>query len=200
MLAKIQVFTFALLFVVCTGINISAQEQGIKLEDIASYDKRLINCEQYSADIHIMTSDFSELIGKSDFLVLVARLGKGETNRRFNQRRLHNIRERIIARGIDPKKFIVAEGKKVSGLGRVEVYAGGKLIEVFPVPRNRDVCVECCGPDDRFYPDRDELERKQRQKLERKDAAKNSMDVRAKHERCFGCQVVRCFSPLHLSR
>ncbi len=181
MLAKIQGFTFALLFVFCAGINIFAQEQSIKLEEIANYDKRLINCETYSADIHIMTSDFSELIEKSDFLVLVARLGKGETNRRFNQRRLHNIRERIIARGIDPKKFIVAEGEKVNGLGRVEVYAGGKLIEVFPVPRNRDVCVECCGPDDRFYPDRDELERKQKgKKPERKEAANKSVDVRAK--------------------
>ena len=168
MLTKILKVIFTFLFVLCVGINISAQEQGIKLEDIASYDKRLINCEQYSADIDRMTQDFSELIGKSDFIVLVARLGKGETNRRFNQRRLHNIRERILARGIDPKKFVIAEGEKVSGLGRVEVYAGGKLIEVFPVPRNRDVCVECCGPDDRFYPDRDELERKQKQKTKRK--------------------------------
>ena len=168
MSAKIWKFILTLIFAFCVVSNAFAQEQDIKLEDITNYDKRLINCEQYSADIHIMTSEFSELIGKSDFIVLVARLGKGETNRRFNQRRLHNIRERIIARGVDPKKFIVAEGEKVSGLGRVEVYAGGKLIEVFPVPRNRDVCVECCGPDDRFYPDRDELERKQRQKTRKK--------------------------------
>ena len=169
MLAKIWKFKLTLIFAFCGASNAFAQEQGIKLEDIASYDKRLINCEQYSADIHGMTSEFSELIEKSDFLVLVARLGKGETNRRFNQRRLHNIRERIIsASGINPKKFVFAEGEKVSGLGRVEVYAGGKLIEVFPVPRNRDVCVECCGPDDRFYPDRDELERKQRQKTRKK--------------------------------
>ena len=169
MLTKILKVVFAFLFALCVGINISAQEQGIKLEDIASYDKRLINCEQYSADIDRMTSEFSELIEKSDFLVLVARLGKGETNRRFNQRRLHNIRERIIARGIDPKKFIVAEGEKVSGLGRVEVYAGGKLIEVFPVKRNRDVCVECCGPDERFYGSgKDEFDRKQKQKTKRK--------------------------------
>ena len=159
MLTKILKILLAHSFVLCVSTNIFAQEQGIKLEDIANYDKRLINCEQYSADISTMRSVFSELIEKSDFLVLVARLGKGETNRKFNQRRLHNIRERLIAAGIDPKKFIVAEWEKVGGLGRVEVYVGGKLIEVFPVPRNRDVCVECCGDDERFYPYKETYER-----------------------------------------
>ena len=28
----------------------------------------------------------------------------------------------------------------------------------------------------------------------------NSMDVRAKHGRCFVCQLARCFAPRHLSR
>lgn len=169
MLTKIQKIASVLLFVLCIGINVFAQEQGIKLGELDSYDTRLGNCEQYSADIDRMTTKFAELIEKSDFLVLVAHLGKDETNRKFNHRRLHNVRERIIARGIDSKKFIVAEGEKVNGLGRVEVYAGGKLIEVFPVKRNRDICVECCGPDDRFYGSgKDELERKQRQKPKKK--------------------------------
>jgi hypothetical protein len=168
MLSKIFKILLVFLFITCVGINILAQEQGIKLEDVVSYEKRLINCEQYAADIYGLASRFPELIEKSDFIVLVARLGKGETNRRFNQRRLHNVRERIKMSGIDTKKIIVAEGERVSGLGRVEVYAGGKLIEVFPVWRNRDICVECCGPNDRFYPDKDELERQQRQKTRKK--------------------------------
>jgi hypothetical protein len=168
MLTKIKTITLALSLILFVGISVFAQGQGIKLEEIDDYDKRTFNCEIYSAAVDIMTSEYSELIGKSDFLVLIARLGKGETNRKFNLRRLHNVRARIEARGIDPKKFVVAEGEKVSGLGRVEVFAGGKLIEVFSVNRNRDICVECCGPDDRFYPDRDELDRKQRQKPKRK--------------------------------
>ena len=168
MLTKIKTIILTLSFVLFFSINTFAQGQGIKLEEIDSYDERTFNCEIYSQAVDIMLTEYWELIGKSDFLVLIARLGRGETNRKLNLRRLHNVRARIEFRYIDPKKFVIAEGEKVSGLGRVEVYAGGKLIEVFPVNRNRDICVECCGFDDQYYPDRDELERKQKQKTKKK--------------------------------
>ncbi len=42
--------------------------------------------------------------------------------------------------------------------------------------------------------------REDKRRAEDNDAANNSMDVRAKHGRCFVCQVVRCFAPRHLNR
>lgn len=152
MFAKTLKVALALSIVFSAGLSAFTQERGIKLKDVNSFDTRLINCETYSSDFDRMAVEFSDLIEESDFLVLVSRLGKGESNRKLNQRRLHNVRERLKARSIDAQKITVAEGEKVGGLGRVEVYAGGKLIEVFPVHRNQDICVECCGDDERFYP------------------------------------------------
>ncbi len=39
-----------------------------------------------------------------------------------------------------------------------------------------------------------------KQCAEDEDASNNSMDVRAKHGRCFVCQLARCFAPRHLNR
>jgi len=110
-----------------------------------------------------MRTTFSELIGRSDFLILIARLGKGEKNKELNRRRLHNVRERLKAAGIESEKLVTAEGECVNGLGRIELYAGGRMIENLRVKRNKDICVECCGDDERFYPYRGLFELKSKQ-------------------------------------
>ena len=114
-----------------------------------------------------MRVGFSELIEKSDYLILVARLGRGEKNRDLNRRRLHNVSERLKAAGIEAKKIVVAESERISGLGRVEVYAGGRMVESLRVKHNEDICVECCGPDERFYPDKEIFERRNKSRRRR---------------------------------
>ena len=149
-----------IILLIAVSITAFSQEQSENSKHFDDSDSRLINCEQYSADIDRMRGIFSELIGKSDYLILVARLGRGEKNRALNRRRLHNVSERLKAAGIEAKKVVVAEGERVSGLGRIEVYAGGRMVESLRVMRNQDICVECCGPDERFYPDKEIFERK----------------------------------------
>lgn len=160
MLTKIQPITFGMILLSSVGPTWSSQEPARKQEYFEDSDKRLINCEQYSADIDRMSMQFADLIARSDFFILVARLGHGETNAELNRRRLHNVQERLKDRGIEAKKIVVAQGERVKGLGRVEFYVGGRMVESLRVKRNEDICVECCGDDERFYPYKEVLERK----------------------------------------
>lgn len=87
-------------------------------------------------------------------IIAIARLGDGELTRELNRRRLYNIRTYLIYnRARKGKTIITAEGERVSGRGRVEVYVGGKLIDVLGIAQGEDILVGGCdGPDDRFYP------------------------------------------------
>jgi len=90
---------------------------------------------------------------------LIARLGNGETSRRFNHRRLHNARTYLsYTHGISEKKLVMAEGERVRGLGRIEVYVDGRLIVVFNIERNQDLALggvgDCDGRSRLYYPTR----------------------------------------------
>jgi hypothetical protein len=46
-------------------------------------------------------------------------------------------------RGFSREKIVMAEGERVSGLGQVDVYVGGKPYVVFKVKRNKDFAKGC---------------------------------------------------------
>lgn len=152
MTTNVQRIIFAVVTLLSTATYAFSQEQSKRLNDFNDSDRRLINCETYSVDIDRMVSVASELIKQSDFIILIARLGDGERNREFNRRRLHNVEEKLKADGVEEKKIIIAEGERVKGLGRVEIYIGGRMVESLRAKRNKDICVECCGDDERYYP------------------------------------------------
>jgi hypothetical protein len=93
-------------------------------------------------------------IGKEGVLIAIARLGKGEQSRELNRRRLYNVRVYLRGYGVQNEKLIIAEGERINSYGRVEFYLGGKLLEVLSADRGKDLCVECCAEDDRFYPNK----------------------------------------------
>jgi hypothetical protein len=106
-------------------------------------------------------------------IIIIARLGDGETRANLNRRRLHNVRtywtEYLTAEGArrKPQTAILAEGERVAGYGRLEFYVDGKLIGVLKIGRNADLLVGTCYPtpeerdpctlksDRNFYPCRD---------------------------------------------
>jgi hypothetical protein len=112
------------------------------------------NCEQNSADLDNMRSVAEGGSGKDSLVIAIARLGNGETSRELNRRRLHNLRVHWGDYGLPAERLVFAEGERVNGYGRIEIYVSGKLFDIFLVERGRDFCVDCCGPDDRLYPDR----------------------------------------------
>jgi hypothetical protein len=77
-------------------------------------------------------------------IIMIARLGDEEHSRKYNHRRLHNIFTYLRDREIPNDRLVRAEGERVSGLGRVDVYLNGRLFAVFPVPRNADLAGGSC--------------------------------------------------------
>lgn len=89
------------------------------------------------------TSHYLDVIAKSaagdQSIIMIARLGDGESSRGVIRRRLSALRDYFVrTRGIAEGNVITAEGERVRGLGRVEIYVGGKLSVVFGMRRNRD--------------------------------------------------------------
>ena len=75
------------------------------------------------------------------YLIVVARLGDGELSRRLNAQRMKSVRAFL---GRSRLKSVVAEGERVNGYGRLEIYVGGKLLFVLPLRRNKDVDFFSC--------------------------------------------------------
>ena len=79
---------------------------------------------------------------------MVARLGDGETSPKVNRRRLYSAWSYLHHAGQFPENRVVkAEGERVRGAGRIELYAKGKLMLVLAAERvNADMVGEkSCG-------------------------------------------------------
>ena len=109
-------------------------------------------CEERTATLDVITwrTPADELI------IVVARLGDGETRPGLNRRRLHNVRAFWTEfmsgeQRRKPETIILAEGERVAGHGRLEFYVGGKLVSVIKAHRNSDVDFGDCYPPDDSY-------------------------------------------------
>ena len=87
-------------------------------------------------------------------VIVISRLGRGETSRRLHERRLHNAVERLVyqGHGVPRQRVIPAAGERLNGKGRVEVYFCGKLIFISEMERGRDFLVDCCDEFPEYYP------------------------------------------------
>lgn len=104
------------------------------------------NCER-----HILTLEGAHhAAGKDGLIILIARLGSGENRRNLNRRRLHNARvyltEYLNLRA--PETIVTAEGERVKGYARVEIYVGGRLHYAIALKRNADLIVGSCEPEE----------------------------------------------------
>ena len=155
---KRLVFVATLLFLFPT-IAFGQKSETPDIDDYRFVSNVPENCEDNSARIDRLNDLFSKTANQKSVFILIARLGSGETQRKHSQRRLYNVKKKL---NIPEKNVILAEGERVKGFGKVEVYWKGELLGIFFVARNDDLCVDCCGPDERFYPDKDDVERRQK--------------------------------------
>lgn len=86
-------------------------------------------------------------------MILISRLGPGEQSIELNRRRLHNVREFLTAY-VPGQMIVTALGDKANGYGRVELYIGGKLVDAMLAERKKDLLVDCCEGNNRYYPDK----------------------------------------------
>jgi hypothetical protein len=131
------------------------------------------DCEANDATLNVT----HQTAGGKDLIIFIARLGDGEKNRSLNYRRLHNVRAYLTEFGWkrDPQTIILAEGERVKGYGRIEIYVKGILFDVLAVKTNGDLPIGSCEPDDIrpkkaeeiFYPYRDSSQRRYENQRER---------------------------------
>jgi hypothetical protein len=128
-------FTIATLLLL--ALTAAAQKQTlVPIEgDIGVLEKPL-NCEM---TFQLMEDVRNLIQAKADdkgVVILIARLGKGENSRTLNRRRLYNVREGFQVTLRIMKPIVIAEGERVNGFGRVEVYLGGKFFGALVAQRN----------------------------------------------------------------
>ena len=86
----------------------------------------------------------AEESGKDQTIIIIARLGSGESSRNLVGGRLRQVAD-YLNRRVSRDRIITAEGERVRGLGQLGFYVGGKLHSVFKVKRNKDL-VKGCDP------------------------------------------------------
>ena len=153
-----MVLSFFLL--VSSPVTVAPQEQKWK-----PTDPILHNCEM---NIHLL-DNAHHLAGDDTIIIAVARLGTGERNPELNRRRLHNVKAYLTSFGWKRKvdTVVTAEGERVNGYGRIELYVRGGHWATLAVRRNQDLIVGLCEPDYMrgreetmtFYPFRDRKKR-----------------------------------------
>lgn len=131
----------------CVAVTTNAQDTQSAIPIIRDDN----NCESNKAYF----DNIAVTAGTDGLVIIIARLGDGDTSRTYNRRRLHNIRTYLnYIREIIPERIITAEGERVRGRGRIEVYIGGRLFIVFTVGPNQDLAGGECEmrSSDLFYP------------------------------------------------
>jgi len=100
------------------------------------------NCE-----FHIATLDAAhDQAGADGLIIVIARLGDSEQRPELNRRRLHNVRTYLMEfKHRSPTTIVTAEGERVNGYGRVELYVGGKLFYILMIRANADFAVGSCS-------------------------------------------------------
>ena len=93
--------------------------------------ERPVNCEDFQGYLDDSILRWQRL--KDTYLVIIVRSGTGEREHELNKLRLKYIEEYLRRHKVE---YIGAEGERVKGLGRMELYVGGRLISVIPIARN----------------------------------------------------------------
>jgi hypothetical protein len=112
-----------------------------------------LTCESNIVEIESRAKLIVENLKQAEkVVIIVAKLGRLEKSSRLNDRRLFNIKQRLIDLGVSTDRIITAVSESGEEYGSVEIYLNGLLITKLLAPRNKDLCVSCCGPNERFYP------------------------------------------------
>lgn len=112
--------------------NISFNGKHQRVSNESSLDQVPVECDAAAGRLDDAVIETRRIEGA--YLIIIARLGAGEPSR-LNQIRLANVEEYVLRRGSD-LKYVLAQGTRVKGLGRIELYIGGRLARVMPLQKN----------------------------------------------------------------
>lgn len=135
------IYTF-LTIVVClliVGKSIKAQQS---LTEVP-----IVKGDGNAGELNSARLDFlaNEQLSTKERVFIIARLGRGETARSLNLKRLKAAWLYLVkTRGIKKEQIILAEGERVANEGRVEFYLGSKLMIISLAQRGRNISFNCC--------------------------------------------------------
>jgi hypothetical protein len=139
-------------WLIISSSTVTAQDRPVWLKPWGIPEGPL-NCEENVIHMELAAQLASEESQRAGVIIAIARLGDGENLQELNSRRLHNVRVSLTDNlKIEPRRLVIASGQRVRGYGRIEFYLGGKLIGGLLVKRGKDLCVDCCDIDERYYP------------------------------------------------
>lgn len=119
------------------GVEICAQEARVFRQESASTCEHLKNILDYALIEHNKT--------KVQYMIFVFRPGRSESSTKFSRARPSTIERYLKTRDSDLSRFIIAQGKPTSDLGKLEIYLLGELREEIYFRRNKagnDQCIE----------------------------------------------------------
>jgi len=121
----------------------TAQKQTIEPDSAGiGVSTKPLNCETTFAQMEEVRKLIIAETEERKVLIMIARLGNGEKGRTLNRRRLSNVKEGFkVTLGIK-SPIVTAEGERVAGFGRVDLYLGGKFIGALIATRNSHV-IKC---------------------------------------------------------
>jgi len=99
-----------------------------------------VNCEGITAYVETAMVMAQEE-GEDSYVIVISRLGDGERSHKLNHNRIKTVRGFMKSMG---GKFVVAEGERVRGYGRLDLYVGGRQAFVLPLRRNKNVDFWSC--------------------------------------------------------
>jgi hypothetical protein len=96
-----------------------------------------VTCESFATLVDNARVEWQQIPGS--FIIFIVRLGEGEKSGQLISHRFRDI-EDYLKRDKDIR-YILAQGNRTDGLGKIELYVGGRLSAVIPVKKNgKGVC------------------------------------------------------------
>ena len=131
-------FVFFLSVIFLLTSNLFAQKTSDEFGEVGfGVSKDPLNCEMAFTKLQKVRNMIREEPNNNGVLILIARLGDEEKNRKLNRLRLLNIKEGLqLNLGIE-KEIVIAEGENVDGFGRVEFYLSGNFIGALLAVKNK---------------------------------------------------------------
>jgi hypothetical protein len=136
---KLSIVIYALIISAFTSGIANAQNPSAEPETIPP---NALRCQRNTINIANMKALART---KDERVFVIAHLGSGEASQYLNARRL-----RVVGAEFDQNspmsrdKLILAEGARVKGHARIDVYLGSELYFVSYIPLNGNFCALCC--------------------------------------------------------
>lgn len=104
------------------------------------------NCEGNSVRLDGLRDKWREsrVLNEKSVVILIARLGDGEFDDQLNQRRFFTISKYL---NLTDEEVVTGQGGKIKGLGVIEIYINGILVESLTVKKCQDLRVGVCDND-----------------------------------------------------